>query len=301
MISSIKSILVATCSTAIFIGAAAAADLDRPIYQDQRPNVQPVEIGNSWYLRGDIAYNFDASNNNIGSGSTFPGSENDYRDRVSYGGGVGYQINDVFRVDATAERMFSSEFRETTGIAVPSNNICVGTASVTLADGTTASQSRLYDCYNEDNVSYNAVALMANAYVDLGTIAGFTPYLGLGVGVGRVRWREETGRIHCFPGIVALEDRYCGGGTIEGDDPINAYAVSPGEINEGSDFRLAYSAMAGVAYQATKNLKFDLGYKYTSVGSNEGIEYGGANTGSDLAKNGFAMHQVRAGFRYSLW
>lgn len=301
MISSIKSILVASGSIAVFIGTASAADLDRPIFQDPRVKTQSVEIGNSWYLRGDIAYNFDASSNNIGSDGAMPGVENDYRDRVSYGAGIGYKINNVLRADATIERMFSSEFRETTHIAVPSNNSCVGTASVTQPDGSIASETRLFNCFNENSVSYNAVAMMANAYVDLGTIGGFTPYAGVGVGVGRVRWREETGRIHCVPGTVALEDRYCGGGTTTAEEFVNASTVTPGEINEGSDFRLAYSLMAGVGYKASKNMTIDMGYKYTAVGSNDGIDYSGANTGSDLAKNGFAMHQIRAGVRYSLW
>jgi hypothetical protein len=40
---------------------------------------------------------------------------------------------------------------------------------------------------------------MANGYVDLGTFAGFTPYVGAGAGVTRVAWKLYNKRRElCF-------------------------------------------------------------------------------------------------------
>jgi len=35
---------------------AQAADYDPPVYVDQAPDYQPVEVGSGWYLRGDVSY-----------------------------------------------------------------------------------------------------------------------------------------------------------------------------------------------------------------------------------------------------
>ena len=51
---------------------ALAADYDPPIYVDEAPEYQPVEIGSGWYLRGDVGYAFshpfkdDSSYNALG-------------------------------------------------------------------------------------------------------------------------------------------------------------------------------------------------------------------------------------------
>lgn len=291
MNSSIKRIIISTCSFLAIAGSAAAADLDSPIFQHQAPEVVPVEIGNSWYLRGDIGYNFEAQMNNRGTGGAVVGVENNYRDGIAYSGGVGYHYNNYLRFDATLDRIFATEFQETTPVGT--RGICNGTALLEV-DGST--QPRNLNCYNRDSASYNALTVMANAYVDLGTYVGFTPYIGGGVGVGRVRWSETTNQTLCYTGTAAGEERYCGGSGAA----ANTYQADSGTVNEGSDFRLAYSVMAGVGYKVTKNATLDIGYKYTAVGDGDEIVYS-ATTGSDLGSNGFSTHQVRAGFRYSLW
>lgn len=291
MNSSIKRIIISTCSFLAIAGSAAAADLDSPIFQHQAPEVVPVEIGNSWYLRGDIGYNFNGRINNESTSNAGVVIDNDYQNGIAYSAGVGYQYNNYLRFDATVERIFATEFQETTPVAARS--ICNGTALIE-ADSSIAPRS--LDCYNRDTVSYNALSVMANAYVDLGTYVGFTPYIGGGLGVARVRWNETTNQTLCFTGTVAGEARYCGGSGAQ----ANTYQENTGTVNEGSDMRLAYSLMAGVGYKVSKNVKLDLGYKYTAVGDADGVTH--TNTlGSDLAKNGFSAHQVRAGFRYSLW
>lgn len=294
MMSGMKRILATASAMFLAVGALQAADLDAPLYGVKAPEMVPVEIGNSWYLRGDISYNFEGRMNNIGTGSIVPGFDNDYQDGIAVGGGVGYQFNNYLRFDATVDRIFSSEYSESTQVA--STGLCLGTAAVTQPDGSITYEARNLPCVSEDSVSYNAITVMANAYVDLGTYMGFTPYVGGGVGMGRVRWSEETGRLYCYPGVVAGEERFCNYTGAE----ANTNLEQPGTVSEGSDFRLAYSVMAGVGYKMSKNMTLDLGYKYTKVGDGSEIVYS-TTTGSSLAQNGFDIHQVRAGLRYSLW
>ena len=108
---------------------------------------------------------------------------------------------------------------------------------------------------------------MVNAYVDLGTFAGFTPYLGGGVGYVDVDWHDYT-------------------------DAVSV--VHPG----ANDWRFAYQLSAGVAYAITKNLKLDVGYRYFDVGG--GGRYTDAG-GNRIDDGGFGKSEVRAGLRYDIW
>jgi opacity protein-like surface antigen len=274
----LKMVLIAGCALSGFATSALAADLDQPVFVEQAPDYQPVEIGNGWYIRGDVGYAASHS----GSSDTYrvfvPATATYSTDNFltsssdadfSVGVGAGYQFNDWFRMDGTVER-FAGSFTGTT------DGECPGAAGTT--------------CRTNDTQDYTAYQLMANAYVDLGTYVGVTPYLGAGIGFTGVNYGTLTNAYYCVPGAVA-----CPAGPI-----------APETHDGASDWRLTYSAMAGIAYNVSKNVKLDLGYRYSKIAGGDQFGFdqpsitAGA-TGVQAEDNGFDRHEIKAGVRYSLW
>ena len=95
-------------------GAANAADLliDPPV---EVPEIVTHASG-GWYLRGDITYDFnevEGAHYTAGWGNTsFHSTEAD--DSFDLGIGIGYQINEHFRVDLTGEYVFEADFEGST-------------------------------------------------------------------------------------------------------------------------------------------------------------------------------------------
>src|SRR6185503_1602699 len=114
----------------------------------------------------------------------------------SLGGGIGYQITNYLRTDLTVDYWFDSDF----------NGSTTGTNGVST-----------------DTSSFNAWLLLANAYADLGTYYGFTPYVGAGIGGARIEWDDLTNTV----------------GTVT--------TVHDGDEN----WRFAWALMAGTAYWLT--------------------------------------------------
>ena len=127
-------------------------------------------------------------------------------------------------------------------------------------------------CRSVDTSSYSALLMLANAYADLGTWHGFTPYVGAGIGGAYVKWDNLRNTV--------------GGITT---------------VHEGAkNWRFAYAAMAGTSYCLTDRLKLDVGYRYARVNGGRMFELapagpGGAGPGFD---RGFDIHEGRAGLRY---
>ena len=245
-------------SIAALMGIAApshAADLDEIIYAQELPVTQPVEIGTGWYLRGDLGYSAKtrgAATSNLiftagpptYTATNFDASsiDNDWSGAV----GVGYSFTDYLRGDLTFDYS-EGHFNATTGGAADTQKI-------------------------------EQYGFMANAYVDLGTFVGFTPYVGAGAGITRVAWGALT------------------------RDPLGANTSHPGE----ESWRFTYALMTGVSYDLSRNLKLDLGYRYSKVDDGAQFSYDAASvaagaTGVQANDNGIEKHEVRAGLRYSLW
>jgi len=110
--------------------------------------------------------------------------------------------------------------------------------------------------------------LLANAYVDLGTYNGFTPYVGAGIGGAYVKWDELT----------------------------NTTRDGSFKHEGGGDWRFAYAAMAGVSYCLTENALLDVGYRFSHINGGKMFGYAvGAGPGYD---DGFNTHEVRGGLRW---
>lgn len=246
-------------------GGAFAADLaplyDEPFIQDV-PEMQPVEIGTGWYLRGDVGYQFKSDlKTDLAVASPLGSLSGGYDGlelpaAASASGGMGYKFNEFLRADTT---------------------IGYWKSDVEGAD------------FSGGGVSFDtdvqAFELMANAYVDLGTYAGFTPYLGAGAG-----------------GVHVSYDMSCHYAGFDCEDTFAGL-----DIQKGSGWRFAYALMAGMSYDVSQNLKFDVGYRFTdvdggSVGSVSGIDaLTGATLSASATDDGFQRHTVQAGVRYSLW
>ena len=81
---------------------ALSADYDPPVYVDQAPDYQPVEVGSGWYLRGDVSYLVQKSFKN--GDFTFPSTINnesfgESEDAYFASVGFGYHFNDYLRAD----------------------------------------------------------------------------------------------------------------------------------------------------------------------------------------------------------
>jgi len=245
--------LAAILASGIALPALAADYVDAPMVEPAPPveYVQPAPSFGGWYIRGDIGYSWNdfRGANYILYGA--PGElghfdHGDLRGSFMLGGGVGYQVNDNFRVDLTGDYIFKSNFKgETSGYC--GNGL---------------------PCTSVDRSDYRAFLLLANAYADLGTYHGFTPYVGAGIGGAHVRW-----------------------GDLVNDDDDGTFSH-----RGGRDWRFAYAAMAGVSYCLTNTTKLDVGYRFAHVEGGKMFGYAmNAGPGYD---RGINMHQVRGGLRY---
>lgn len=214
---------------------------------------QSIETG-GWYLRGDINHHWSKLRDTEYITYGPPAGTNyftttDLKGAFSFGGGVGYQITQYLRTDFTADYWFKSSFR----------------------GSTTGDCGSFGPCVTSDESSYRALLLMANAYVDLGTYYGVTPYVGAGIGGARVKWD-------------ALRNSY---------DNVT-------DVHEGaSSWRFAWALMAGASYCLTENLLIDAGYRFTQIQGGRMFEESGYEVGPGFER-GFNVHELRAGLRYAL-
>lgn len=232
---------------------AYAADLDATPLVDALPRLvapSPAAL-NDWYVRGDVDRHWPAllDTHYITYGPP-PGTDDFDSTSLdaapSLGIGIGYRIDPHLRVDLTGDYWFKSHFRGTT------SGGCGGAP-----------------CVSTDRSAFSALLLLANAYVDLGTHAGVTPYAGAGLGGARVKWDE-------------LENAISGGSAV----------VHPGTRS----WRFAYALMAGASYCLTRNLDLDLGYRFTHVNGGRMFEY--ASGVGPIFDGGTDVHEARAGLRY---
>jgi opacity protein-like surface antigen len=259
-----------------------AADLDQiipsPVIED---NYVPVEIGNGWYIRGDISYDLKSSAS--GNYRTYDGiaySTNPY-DNFDLGAGgdvafgAGYQFNSWLRADATIGYWQR---------AVNGTDVGVGPC---IVGGPVAAVG----CRSVDTSKLKAWEFMANGYADLGTFVGVTPYIGAGVGMTLFNYGALTNTSFCTD-AAGLDVPACG-----------AVAQHP---SVGGNLRFTWALMAGASMDISKNVKFDLGYRYARYAGGDMFGWDAATaaigaSGVQGSDNGFGQHQIKAGIRYALW
>lgn len=217
-----KSLLVAT-SLAVIASASVAAEMDDMLVTQEAAEYVPSEIGSGWYLRGDIGYVANEPYDSFGGSGRFDWDETPITGSV----GVGYKLNEFLRAELDVGILPTQKF----------------------STGETTGSNKAFDG-------------MAHLYADLGTFAGFTPYLGGGLGV--------------------ISSRFEHGG-LEDSERQNS---------------LVYALSAGVAWQATDKVSLDLGYQYKAAPD---LHYATVDDGVVTVGEGSDYHTIRIGLRYDLW
>jgi opacity protein-like surface antigen len=238
--------------------AASAADLPYP-----QPVPAPVDFG-GWYLRGDIGFS-NQSVKNIRNGNTalYPAGQvlneqTSFNSAGVFGLGVGYQFNNWFRGDITGQYRGKSNF---TGVDTFVN------------PGPAAG----IDTYNASKSEW---LFLANAYVDMGTWWGITPFIGAGVGTAQVTLSNFTD-VGVFDGNPA------------------SFASAPSH----SKWNFAWAAHAGLAYKVSPSLTMELAYSYIDMGSGTtGIvsTYTGTTTNNVMRFNHITSQDLTLGLRWAI-
>jgi opacity protein-like surface antigen len=258
---------------------ALAFDLPPPV---EAPEYTGTISGVSgWYIRGDLGYNasldagkpswdhYTASSNSYDN-VTFDSARLDGNFNLSTG--AGYQFNDYFRTDLTLD-YFKTDFEGKSMRKAPCSSGQLGSTK----------------CGYSHDDSLASLGLLANAYVDLGTVWGLTPYVGAGAGVANVDWKGMT------------TSKYC-----TGKDCDNSVKYNNEETSGIESWRFTYALMAGVSYDIAARTKLDLGYRYADIAGGDMTDYSEAsqNKGAKNPKakdDGVGRHEFRAGLRLTTW
>jgi opacity protein-like surface antigen len=270
---SVKS-LIAAGAASLLSSMAFAADLPYA-----PPYVPPVEEFGGWYLRGDIGM----TNQSFGSlhsqnidfvNTNFPGSLQNhgfgFDSSTSFDLGVGYQFNNWLRADITGEYRGKANLHGSQSI--PTNSAFALANDQVQVNNYTGSKSEW--------------VFMANAYVDLGTWWGVTPFVGAGIGTARntISGLRDDG--FTAPNFGAVT----GVSTFYGDD--------------ASKWNFAWALHAGLSYRVTPNVSLELAYRYISLGDGmTGATHpfdGPARASDPFILKDITSHDVKFGVRWEL-
>ena len=232
-------VIAAACGLAM-TASASAADMPGSWLPDLKKQVY-TDLVSGWYVRGDLGF----SRPTIGSVEAAPPqvvTQWDLQNSITFGIGGGYKYQ-WFRADVTVDYASRAQYQ-----------------------GDTAAVQAFY------TAKLDSFTILANAYLDLGTWGGFTPYVGAGIGTTNLRTHEYT--------MVTFNQ--------------------PGEsVVPATRWNLAYAGMAGVAFRFTPNLVLDLGYRYLSMGDAVSGPEPPLRTDSSYLRD-IKAHEFRVGLRYVL-
>src|SRR5665647_2496006 len=238
----LKTLVVSGSALALSAALAQAADmpdyptLPPPFLLQERPQ-QPVELSSGWYLRGDIGYRFQhIGSSSSGDTTMVPSLDSAKLDNAFLGGlGAGYKAG-WFRFDLTGDYGWRGKYNATT------------TGGTTIAG------------------KIDSFTVMLNGYLDLGTWAGITPYVGAGIGGANL--------------------------IFSGYENPSAAAPMPSTAVPIHRWNTAWAAMAGVSYNFARNLLLDVGYRHADMGDVNGGPSG------QLTVKRLTGDEIRVGIRY---
>ena len=244
------STLVVILGCAAGTPAGAADLLPPPPVLESMDEV--VEIGTGWYLRGDVGYVGYATPKDLGFDlpTSHPLDREQVEETFSLGGGIGYAFTNFLRADVTVDHRFGSELSGTRPIG-------------TYAVG-----------YVRDKADLESTSVLLNAYADLGTWGGVTPYLGAGIGVAGNRLTNISREAY-----VA--------GALDGS----------GFLAPHTTHNLAWALMAGAAVSLGAGFQLDLGYRYVHLGAARTRIDG---PGEGIRTDAIRAHEFRIGARYMI-
>lgn len=244
---------------ALASGVAFAADM--PPLLEQAP---VIEEFSGWYLRGDVGMTNQQADRldfyKMHDGSTYNWlDEGKFDSGWLFGLGVGYQFNSWLRADITGEYRGRTSFR---ALDRYDEN----------GDGT-------WDGTNDYSLTKSEWLFLANAYVDLGTWWGVTPFIGAGIGV-----------------VDIMVDNYRDLGWNNG--VYNTAYAEPGD-----KWNFAWALHAGLAYHVSPAFTVELAYRYLNMGdAKTGFAYawGGYTSSHNVTVESLESHDLKLAMRWAL-
>ncbi|WP_439544378.1 outer membrane protein [Hyphomicrobium sp.] len=253
----------AAVSAALLIVATApaqAADLGYGSIKDIPP---PAPSGRAWYLKGTIGMKNPEPGGIFVDDPAFADHTVHHEDIKSsslYGFGIGVEHSRWLRFDVTGEYRGKQLF-----LAQDSYNH--GPCGTPGNCGT-----------NEYTADLESWLGLVNAYIDLGTFRGITPYVGGGIGIAGI--------------------------DVQGFKDVNVpnNSVYYGDKDNYST-NFAWALYAGLSYDVTPQLTLDFAYRYTDLGSVEtgrASAYDGSGSYSGLEIQDITSHDLLLSARYRL-
>jgi opacity protein-like surface antigen len=319
-----KIYAAAFCCLILAPAHGLAADLGAFPSDSGSGGQQIVEIGTGWYIRGDVGVsleNLPTLSFNPGAIGTPPpasispsaGTGTKTQAEFVGGGGVGYKFSNFIRADATFDYHSGSNLNSTT-----SGIICPYTASGLTSQsqtGVTGAPVLLGYSYNPNETCNAAFKLtqqnytgLANAYFDLFTYAGFTPYVGAGAGInvqtmsGTLAYTKSSDgtpyRANLSPtGTYPFVWVNPVSGAIVNPQPAIAFAQQNWDRSyKTTNTNFAWALMGGVGVALTQNAMLDLSYRYLDMGSTSYTF--NPQTGATVSHRNTAQ-EARIGIRYT--
>lgn len=268
-----KALFAAGAALVGLAGAAIAADLPPPPPPPLEYAPAPEPSFSGWYIRGDVGVGSSESTDFRSSfepGFEVPNkafNEQSIGDSAFVDAGVGYQWNSWLRFDVTGE------YRTSQSLTAVESYDCSA-----FGCGDANGNTRAFDKYTG---SVQSIVALFNAYADIGTWYGFTPFIGGSVG-------------GAFNHVSSIVDQGVSG-------PNNFGIGGFGYSRAKWDTNLAWAATAGLSYAITPNLKLELAYRYLDMGD---IKTGAIicqNTpacGNEVQKIHLASQDVKLGMRW---
>ena len=259
-------IALAACGCVVMATPAAfAADL---VPAPPMPVPIPPAVTSNWYLRGDIGYSnqrVDELDNVLyDTVESLDEGDREFTGAPLAGAGLGYQWNRWFRTDVTGEYRSKSEFN--------GNDIYTAFDG----DGDLVTRPDSYFAKKSEWVG------LLNAYVDLGSWHGITPFVGAGIGAANVE-------ISSFTDIGVGVDGF----------PSVAYG------DDHDEWNLAWALHAGVGVDVTEQFTMELAYRYLHLGDGQSgdlVAYDGTNNvDNPFEFKDISSHDVRLGMRYKFF
>lgn len=316
----LKSAAVGLLMLGVTSVAAVAADWNNGAgsYKDMRgsaavpvPAPTPIPIYTpDWYLRADFGYGFGGNRDLSESGMQYglldsPGAtgptpfgmrsswfNDDFGTFMTGGVGVGHYFSDRFRGDITFETVsmgkgtingeerydkygYDAFYADNYG---PSPHDAAGNAR------------RRVTVYVSDVTKLTSYVGMANGYYDFGTVRGFTPYVGAGLGIAyhHANRKNTTNEQECdITAPCTSIDR----GTYRGRTKETGYA-------------LAAAFTAGLSYSISEITALDFNYRYLHVGGTDVrlnlTDNNGTQHSTKVSTGDIGEHQLRAGLRFNI-
>lgn len=299
---------------------ASAADLLGTSPPPTLPALQgptAFELGSNWYVRGDVGVAFDRSPTVSVLPVSIPPLSDPTVFAAGFGGsstvadftggvGVGYRINDYLRLDATWD-YHNGPARDRSGSVIcPYYLTGVANPTTLIPAGYLYDATQTCDGFLSSKQHDNT--FLGNAYFDLGTYSGFTPYVGGGVGLNINSLTQNLNFFETANGSPYVADLTSTGafpalwvnplGQAIVPQPPIAFALQNWNRSlTATTYHLAWALSAGVGYRLTPSATLDVGYRYLNAGTTSTLL--NPQTGLTVRQNDTSQ-EVRVGIRYSL-